>query len=283
VARGHTLIVAGSGTSVNAALAPYDVAVARSGARRMETALPAGPTLTDPPVSHLPVGWTYRVEPDRADVVVHLVIDGDPVLISLAEGQGTVWVSGTVDPFTNLGLAAEGSARLILNLLAEAPPGARIGFDESLHNVEEIPASFSAWLFAGAAGWGIALAGALTFVFLALRGRRFARAIPLPEERLRREPVEYIQAMANLLRRSGQRTHTLGHYRARFRRALAHHYAIDASLADPDLLRAVAARDPAADLGALGELLRLLARTRVSEAELVSIVKAADSWMGEQT
>ena len=53
-------------------------------------------------------------------------------------------------------------------------------------------------------GLGLVLAFGLTFVFLALRGRRFGRIVPLPDETLRREPVEYIQAMANLYRRSGQ-------------------------------------------------------------------------------
>jgi hypothetical protein len=116
-------------------------------------------------------------------------------------------------------------------------------------------------------------------VFLVTRGRRQGVAIPLPDERLRREPVEYIQAMANLLRRSGQRTDTLRHYRRVLRRELSRRYAVDPRLSDKEFLRRIISRDPTLDENELAGLLWMLAKDDVTEHELVEISMQVNEWI----
>ena len=102
-------------------------------------------------------------------------------------------------------------------------------------------------------------------IFLALQGRRFGRAVPLPSDRLRREPVEYIQAMANLFRRSGQRAAILKHYRDQLRRRLTERYALDPHLDDIELVKTIVFRDPTVDEAALRGLLRRLSSKQINE------------------
>jgi hypothetical protein len=280
VRRGHTLIVAGSPYAVNSLLASYDVSLFYLSYDGKERSL-TGPTLVIPPFERLKVGPIYGIASTRADLTMHLADGATPILVSFPEGAGIVWVCGTTRPFSNRGLMNDpASARLVLNLLAEDPPPATIGFDEAqLSAAEETRDSLYRWLTRSASGWSLLSAGALTMTFLVLRGRRFGRAIPLQEDRLLREPVEYIRAMANLLRRSGQRAYTLDHYRGQLRRALSKRYAIDPGLSDEALLKLVGSRDPTADVAALRRLLGQLAQRRVSEGELVALALDVDEWI----
>jgi hypothetical protein len=114
--------------------------------------------------------------------------------------------------------------------------------------------------------------------FLLLRGRRFGKPFPLREDTLLREPVEYIKAIANLLRRSGQRVETLAHYRQQFRRHLGKRYAIDPTLSDNELVQRIAARDSSVDTDALRDLLHRLSQKKVSEQDLIALVAEMDTW-----
>jgi hypothetical protein len=237
-----------------------------------------GPTLTVPPVDKVRADPLYTVETKRADLVVHLAAQHKPVLVSFGEGQGTVLIAGAFRPFTNRGLSDPGSARLVLNLLSRVRQGALIGFDEARHGFGEVQSLFG-WLVGTAPGWGIILALALTMTYLAFRGRRFGRAVPLPSDRLRREPVEYIQAMANLFRRSGQRAEILKHYRGQLRRSLSERYALDPTLDDIEMVKTIVFRDPAVDEAALRGLLRRLASKQISEQVLVCAALEVDDWL----
>jgi hypothetical protein len=277
VRRGHTLIVAGQPYAVNSLLSPYNVSLTYL-SQGEEVLSPSGPTLTTPPVDKVRADPLYAVETRRNDLVVHLASQHKPVLVSFSEGQGTVWIVGALRPFTNRGLSDPGSARLVLNLLARVRRGAAIGFDEARHGFSDTLSLFG-WLVGTAPGWGIILALALTMTYLALRGRRFGRAVPLPSDRLRREPVEYIQAMATLFRRSGQRAEILKHYRGQLRRRLAERYALDLTLDDIELVKTIVFRDPAVDEAALRGLLRRLASKQISEQGLVSAALEVDDWL----
>jgi hypothetical protein len=279
VRDGHLLVVAGSPYAVNSLLEPYDITLEFLDTMSGEVLSPANPLLAAPPFETVQAEARYRIGGKRTDTVTHLAAGTDPVLISFREGAGQVWVSGALRPFTNLGLHDAGSARLMLNLLAGLPPGTVVGFDEAKHGFSETPSSVMNWLVSVPAGWGILLALALTLVYLGLQGRRFGRALPLPDDRLRREPVEYIQAMANLFRRSGLRSDTLGHYRAQLRRRLTERYAVDPKLNDAELVKTVIYHEPSLDEAELRRVLKALSNPRPSEADLVSAALDVDTWL----
>jgi len=279
VEDGHVLIVAGTAPFIiNDLLSVFDVSL-RYLPSPVQNLSPALPTLRSPPVETVSASASYVIDSTRDDIVVHIANGADPVLISFQQGAGTVWVSGLTQPFTNRGLGDEQNARLVLNLLSNVPEQSIIGFDEARHGFQEASASLSGWLVSSPAGWGILLALLLTMTFLSLRGRRFGRPIPVPEERLRREPVEYIQAMANLLRRSGQPDEMLKHYGGRLRRSLSERYAVDPHLRDDEMVKAIAYRDADLDPAQLRSLLGRLARNRLGEQELLDTIKDVDDWL----
>ncbi len=276
VRMGNTLIVAGTPFVVNTVLEPYDAAVALLAERRPMLSA-AAPTLLQPPVDAARTEAVYAGRTGRGDAVPHLFSGGQPVLVSFPEGAGQVWVSSAVRPFTNLGLQDAGSARLIANLLAGLPPDTVIGFDEQAHGFGgEGQPSIAAWLVTTASGWGVIALVVLTFAYLALRGRRFGSPVPIPEARLRRESVEYLQAMAGLLRRSGGRAEVLRHYEAQFGRRLSEGYGVDPRLDGAELVKTIVYREPSVDEAALRGLLGQLARREVSETELVAIAAEMD-------
>jgi hypothetical protein len=283
VEEGHTLIIAGTPLAVNALLAPYDLSL-NFLPFSAQTLSPAAPSLVNPPFSAVRAEAVSVVETVRADVVSHLFSVDLPVLVSASHGAGRVWVSGALRPFTNLGLQDPGSARLVANLLAGFPPTFTVGFDEAAHGYGD-PASqsLSGWLFGAAPGWGIVLALVITMIFLATRGRRFGRAVPLPDERLRRESVEYIYAMATLFRRSGQRSEILRHYDDQLRRRLSERYAVDPKLEAIEFVKTVVYRDPTLHEAELRDLMKRLSQKKVSEPDLIRIASDVDQFLRRLT
>jgi hypothetical protein len=156
--------------------------------------------------------------------VVHLSSRGLPTVVSVREGAGEVWLSATGAPFSNLGLQATDNARFASNLLASLPQRSVIAFDEARHGFSDVPQTLNTWLLQTPPGWGVLLLIGLTMLYLGFSGRRFGRPVPLQADRLRREPVEYISALALLYRRSGLRDDTLHHFKARLIRRLAERY-----------------------------------------------------------
>jgi len=279
VSEGNTLVIAGSPFGINNLLTPYDVALhylfSSPG-----TLQPAAPTLLNPAFNAFHAEAFAHIETERADVAYHVYGDDRPVLASLNEGDGHVWIFGGLRPFTNRGIHDPGSARLIANIMASIPPDAVIGFDEGIHGLGTPGGnSFNAWLFGTSPGLGVLLIFGLTLLWLALRGRRFGRPIPLPDDRLRRESVEYIVAMATLFRRSGQRTEMLKHYEHQLRRRLSERYAIDPHLDAIEMVKAVVYRDSTVDETALRDLFKNLARKKLSEADLVKTVADLDAFL----
>jgi Domain of unknown function (DUF4350) len=276
VRAGHTLVLAGNIESINQLLRPYSVSLLYY-YPDSDTISPPAPILIRPPIDKAELQPLAYIDTSRDNVATFAVSDGKPVLVSFPEQAGKVWVMAAVYPFTNIGLQNQTTAKLTLNVLASLDTGP-VAFDESRHGIGPGAAdSVSSWLFTSAPGWGILLALALTLIFLTLRGRRFGRAIRLPNERLRREPVEYIQAIANLFRRSGQRSEILKHYRAQLRRRLSERYAVDSGLDDVEMVKAIVFRDPAVDEAELRSLLRALDRPTVSEADLLRTAAQVDA------
>lgn len=277
VREGHILIIAGRPYFTETLLEAFEVQMRflTSGDLSLSA---AAPTLLDPPFDSARVEAQYWIETERLDAVPHQFSEGMPVLVSLSEGAGTVWISGGLRPFTNQGLSDAGNARLIANLVASIPRRAVIGFDEVVHGFgeEEQQQTLSAWLFGTSTGWAILMGFGLTMLYLALRGRRFGRAIPLPEAQVRRDSREYIQAIASFFRRSGQRGEIVQHYDRQLRRRLSERYAVDPKLETANLIRVVMERDPNIDPQLLEWTLNDLARRNVNEQELVAIAAKVD-------
>src|SRR5258708_772282 len=213
VRAGHTLILAGNISVINTLLKPYSVSL-QYFFPDSDIAPAAAPVLIKPPTDKAEIQPDSRIETSRDDVATFLTSEGYPVLVSFPEQAGRVWVMSGVYPFTNIGLQNKATAKLVLNLLTSLDAGA-VAFDEGAHGYSTDTAdSVSSWLFTTPPGLSILLALVLTLVFLALRGRRFGRAVTLPQERLRREPVEYIQAIPSLFPPSVHPGDILQHYGA---------------------------------------------------------------------
>jgi hypothetical protein len=103
--------------------------------------------------------------------------------------------------------------------------------------------------------------------------------VPLPDETLRREPVEYIQAMANLYRRSGQREAVLSHYNTQFRRRLSERFGVDPALAPAALAAQVKRIAPETDTEALQHILERLSDPKANEQTLLRAASDADDWL----
>lgn len=279
VRRGNTLIAGGSPFAIGTLMDAFDVQIGWVGAGGT-VFTPASPILDQPPVDSVSSSAPIVLYSQRDDVIPYLFNDTDPVLVSFRDGEGTVWVSALLDPFTNAGIQDEQNARLILNMLATVKPGARIAFDEGLYAFGEGAMTLDGWLFGTAPGLGVLGIIALTFVYLYLRGRRFGSPLPLARETLRREPVEYIHAIARLFRRAGGRDDLLRHYQRQFKRRLSIRYGVDPSLPDAEFVAHLVYRDPGLDEAALRDLLVRLDRSAVTEAYVLQTVNDADHLLG---
>jgi hypothetical protein len=277
VVQGHTLIVAGAPLLLNTMLAPFGLSLEYL-STTADTAVPASPALNAPPFGSAPIAAFASIQSTQATFVPHLYAGDQPVVVSVGVGRGRLWLIGALRPFTNRGLRDSGNAALIANLVADLPGDAVIGFDEGAHG-EAIPENMTQWLFESPPGLGVLLGFGLTLLYVASRGRRFGRAVPLPESRLRRESAEHIHAMAGLFRRAGQRGEVLKHFDGQLRRHLSERYAVDPELEAADLVSAVMYRAPQIDETTLRRLLKALSQSDVSEAELVSLVAALDRFL----
>nr|MBA3871430.1 DUF4350 domain-containing protein [Anaerolineae bacterium] len=198
VQKGNILIVSGAPFTVNDLLKPYEISLGYP-AIETDKIASAAPTLLRPSFDAASVEVGYSIRTERVDAVPHLFIGNVPILMSMPERKGLVWVSAAPVPFTNRGIQDDGNAKIIANMLSTVSAHASIGFDEAAHGYgDDTALDFNGWLFTTPPGWGILLSVAITLLYISLRGRRFGRPIPLPDDRLRRESGEYIQAMATL-------------------------------------------------------------------------------------
>ncbi|MBX0327885.1 DUF4350 domain-containing protein, partial [Oscillochloris sp. ZM17-4] len=200
--------------------------------------------------------------------------EGAPVIAGLQRGAGYVYLSTTLRPFTNAGLADAGSAALVLGLLRRPPPGGRLIFDEYHHGFVREP-SLGGLLLGSPWGWAVIYAGLVGAAYVVLSGRRFGRPAALREETARRSSAEYLESMAGLLRRGRKSGYLLAHYRAALKRRLARPYGISPGLDDDAFVAALAAARPV-DAAALRGLLARMARPEVGEAEMLKIIAEGD-------
>jgi hypothetical protein len=217
---GHTLVVASDRAVTDAAL--FGAFGARLVPRR-PAALDGSlsPVLAHPPLRDLKSQTGRALAMNGPGVV--LVGDGEnALLVARKVGASTVLLSSAPDMLANGGLLAGQNDRLVLNLLAGLKAGQVVGFDEYHHGAHTDP-SASGLVLGTWPGRALLLAGLAIFLYVAMRGRRFGRPLPV-EERPARSSLDYIRSFAALLRRSraqilvGERLART--YRRRFARAL---------------------------------------------------------------
>jgi hypothetical protein len=213
------------------------------------------------------------------DAVLLAAVGESPILASRQLGSGRVIASSTTYPFTNEGLRDDGNARLVLNLLRLVPPGSVVGFDEYHHGSRQTPSLLS-WLVTAPAGQGALLALSLLVTYILWTGRRFGRVFVPPELRIRRQPSEYVLAMANLARAAGQRHAALMRYHDWLKRRLGQPYRIDPRLNDEAFVAELHAVNPGLDHARLARLLHELAepRQRLSPAQFVRLARDASEF-----
>lgn len=226
------------------------------------------------------------LSPSRLDdaYIVHTAVGAEPTLLTFEKGAGQVILSTVVYPFTNIGLQQEGNPAFVRNVLALAGEPGHVWYDDWHHGVQydTVPESgpgFGVWLRTSTVGRSLLLAGAIIFLALVLRGRSFGRPIQLPQQRLRRTPMEYVTAMANLHRRAQHRSSLLQDYHSRLKRYYARRYHLSPSQPDDEFVAELASYDQSLDQAQLARLLAALSNPQISEEQMVELTAEAVDWM----
>ncbi len=206
------------------------------------------------------------------------------MLVSFDQGKGRVILCAAPFLFSNAGLKEAGNAALVLNIISAArhpgQPGL-VWFAELLHGQrrDESDTGSMDWLRYTPIGRAFLFGGLVVFMVLILRGRHFGRPVPLAKDIVRRPPLEYITAIANLSRRAGHRSVVMGQYHHHLKRSLGHRYRLDPTLPDEIYLEQLAQLNPNLDILALRRLLARLSQRRVSEHEMVQLAAEVAAWL----
>ena len=218
----------------------------------------------------------YGLKTKRADVVEYSTASGQPLLLRIQHGQGTIWLSSVPALMSNENLKDDDNAAFARALLASAPAGSAIAFDEyHLGYKTETEESLLNVIYNSPWGWGILFAALVLFGYLILNGQRLGRTIPVQKTLARRTPSEYVVSMANLFRRANQRGMVLQHYRRALKRRLGRPFHLNPDLPDERYLELIARMRPELDRAELARILDGLRRTDTSEADLVKSVEHA--------
>jgi hypothetical protein len=282
VDRGGTLVVAGYRLGSALAIRHFDFNLVWGEATtvRVQTPLFGAPPLNPPDTT------TARVflSANHTNFVTHAAAGSRPVVVSMPQGNGRVILSSIVTPFSNSGLKQPGNGALALNIISAGNDTGRgvIWFNEWHHGIRATRAAVTGpaqWLRRTPAGRSLLYTAAVIFLGLALTGQRFGRPVPVAKETRRRAPLEFIKAIANLNRRSGQRTAVLAQYHQWLKRRIGHRYRLDPALPDDVYVRQLAAYNTDLDTAALQSLLTRLRRQRVSEREMVELAAETTTWL----
>jgi hypothetical protein len=242
----------------------------------IEQAGPLQPALGAPPVGPAQVRATRMLIPHRSDYAPLVGTPDALLMLGIRHGQGYIFLSSTVYPFTNEGLADQQNARIVLNMLRRVPSGGRIVFDEYHHGyIRPPPAGGS--LVATPFGWAGVYVAAAVAMYLALSGRRFGRPVPLREEIQRRSSAEYVESMADLFLRGGKLAFVRDHYHRQLKRRLARSHGVNPQL-DDEQFASELDRSAAIDAAELLVLLRRL-RQAADDGALLGALAEADRFL----
>lgn len=284
VEDGGTLLLAGERWGTALALQHYEVELVYLEGQESISATVQTPLLASPPPGPIPARVRAFLRTDRHDYVTSMAAGARPVLISLEQGAGRVFLCAAPFPFSNAGLKQAGNPELVLNLVTAAKQRGTIWFDEwhlGLRSAPEEILGPEQWLRSSPAGHAILFAAALVFVFLVLRGRHFGRPVPPPRLTARRAPLEHATAIANLRRRAGHRGAVLDQYHSSLKRDLGKRYRLNPTLPDKEYAAQLAKYNSNIDAEALIRLLARLRQPAVGDAEMVQIAAEAAQWLKE--
>jgi hypothetical protein len=174
--------------------------------------------------------------------VVHFGEARKPLLIDYAHGQGRIVILGDPFIFANGGIRLRDNLQLAINVLeADKENPGLIAFDEYHQGRGATRNAFVAY-FSGTPV--LPLVGQILLLILLIiwsRGRRFARAVPLPQVD-RRSTLEFVASMAELQQRAGAFDLALENIYSRTRRVLARYAGTDYNSSRSEIAARVAAR-----------------------------------------
>jgi hypothetical protein len=168
---------------------------------------------------------------------------GEVLALTVAIGSGKLIASSDPLVLCNSYLKLGDNGRFAADLIAMAPSGGPVLFDEFHHGqVSAAAPSAVAWV---ATPWGAALALTVIVLFagLALRGRAFGPLIPL-RARADRSSAEYATAVGSLLHRTGARRVTLETLLSATRRTVAERVGLGSDTPSSQLVETIAQRSP---------------------------------------
>lgn len=186
---------------------------------------------------------------------VWATLDGRPLVTVYARGGGEVWLLNRPDVLANVNLRHDDNAVFAARLadaMLDASPGDRLAFDEYLHGLRDRPDVMD--LLFRPPVLGVTLqAGVVLLLAVWHFGARFGpvRTAPPPP---RRSKEEFLDAMAELLARKGDRAEAYRTVRDDFRRRLEYELGLPADTPAAEVA-GEAARRRGVDPAALEELL----------------------------
>ncbi|HJQ31560.1 MAG TPA: DUF4350 domain-containing protein [Pyrinomonadaceae bacterium] len=195
-------------------------------------------------------------EPDANAPVVH-VWDGrageGALLVDYAYGRGRVVVLSDPYVVSNAGLNRADNLFLATNVVTGGRRG-RVAFDEFHQGYGQTQNQFFAYFRGTPILWMFAQGALVALALVWTRGRRFARAVPVPEAD-RRSKLEFVASMAELQQRARAYDLAVENIYQRTRRALARYGGLPAAAPRQQIAERVAARS-GRDAAKLEALLR---------------------------
>lgn len=272
VERGNTLFLADSGSIVtNGLLRALDVDMEHLGDQVERVTLDQ--PLADAAIPQLRADTFWGLDTKRDDIVEYIRA-GKPLLLRIPHGKGTIWIASAPALLSNENLRNADNAKFARAILAAAPNGSAIAFDEyHLGFQPEGENSLLNVIYNTPWGWGLLFAAFLLFGYLVINGQRFGRTVPVQRTLARRTPSEYVVSMANLFRRANKRGMVLNHYRHALKRRLGRPFHLNPDLSDDQYVELVTRMRPELDRAELVRILNNLRRTDTTEADLVKTVE----------
>jgi hypothetical protein len=247
-------------------------------------ARPAGDSVPDQPIDvggrvhHVPMAAGSSILP--APYLTPLLTQAGE-LTAVAEqvsGGGRAYVLASAFPLSNDGLRDADSSTLVLSMLERARGGS-IGFDEFHHGEETVTPDGAVAIFQSPLGLALLLGVASVVVFLAMSGRRLGHPLEGHDTALVPTTASYIEAMAGLYSRSGDRGAVATRYAEELRQRLpVGAFAPAGPGGDVVFVEAVGGARPelAADVAAVLQRARALAAGRPDAAALLSLARDVD-------
>ncbi len=239
---------------------------------------PFQPTLYTKGIERIELSpFANRVKLKNAPFTDHIGDDQGAVLADARVGNGRVVL--LTDPFivANNGIARGDNAILALNLFADYErPYGRIAFDEYHHGFGSSRSEGVIAYFHGTPiPWMMAQLGVIALFLVYTYGRRFARPLPLKQER-RTTNLEFVSSMANITRLARASDLAMKNIYGEFRKRLCRYAGLSPTVSAERLAAVTARRSRLGEdelRGILSRCEHVSAGGKVSEAELLNLVK----------